>query len=277
MMFYMLTPLLNLVMIALVFLVFNPIYVGFVRFLDNLRKEPAEAGKGVKTLFWSFREGRFSRILSATAWKHLWLMIWSYVTSMIISIPVGIAFIYIIIRAVVKVSEYDRTADFWRNWRLIYSEFLVFFIILGVYIFVAGIITTIIMLNRKYAYMFTDFIVAEQPDVPTKAALNRSKEMTKGLKGRMFLLDLSFIGWHILNLFTFFLLQYWIIPYQITAFHEVYLHRKAELGLPVTAEPSGIGQQPVTGSSPAIIENPSAAAAPEASQRIETERSDEPK
>ena len=41
--------------------------------------------------------------------------------------------------------------------------------------------------------------------------------MMDGHKADYFMLGLSFIGWHILALFTFGLLELWILPYQYTA------------------------------------------------------------
>lgn len=46
--------------------------------------------------------------------------------------------------------------------------------------------------------------------------ITRSKQMMKGYKGQLFLLDLSFIGWHILALLTFGIGYLWLTPY-ITA------------------------------------------------------------
>ena len=47
--------------------------------------------------------------------------------------------------------------------------------------------------------------------------LKKSQDMMQGHRMDLFILSLSFIGWHILAIFTFGLLELWILPYQKTA------------------------------------------------------------
>ena len=44
-------------------------------------------------------------------------------------------------------------------------------------------------------------------------AINRSKAMMNGHKMDLFVLQLSFIGWHLLGAFTFGIAYVWITPY----------------------------------------------------------------
>lgn len=55
---------------------------------------------------------------------------------------------------------------------------------------------------KAYEYAAVSFILAVRPDIEHNDALNLSKEIMKGHKLDLFILDLSFIGWNLLSLFT---------------------------------------------------------------------------
>ncbi|MBN1776134.1 MAG: DUF975 family protein [Clostridiales bacterium] len=219
----------NLAMIALTFFVFNLLLVGFVRFISTLKPEMNEGEKSVGNLFWAFREGRYSRILAGTAWKQLWLIIWNWITSLVYFIPVIVFFVALFLNPnFTKAFEENdpNTMDFWTT---LFEGAVVALLIFGAVFLVCIIAQSIVLYNRMYAYIFTEYVLSEQPGLPTKSALEISKKMTAGIKLRMFLLDLSFIGWRILSLFTFGILNIWILPYRTAAFLEVYYRRKEEL------------------------------------------------
>lgn len=56
---------------------------------------------------------------------------------------------------------------------------------------------------KLYEYKMIPYILAENPTINKKEAFNLSKEMMDGYKWQAFLIDVSFIGWYILGLFTF--------------------------------------------------------------------------
>lgn len=58
------------------------------------------------------------------------------------------------------------------------------------------------------------YILAENENITTDEAFIRSKEMMDGNKWNAFVLDLSFIGWEILNAFTLGILGiFYVNPY----------------------------------------------------------------
>ncbi len=74
----------------------------------------------------------------------------------------------------------------------------------------------------SYSQMF--FILAENPDIGVCNAMNISKRLTKGFKGDLFVMYLSFIGWAILGSLTFGILNIlWVHPYMnmsmVNAYH----------------------------------------------------------
>ncbi len=55
---------------------------------------------------------------------------------------------------------------------------------------------------KNYQYRMVPYILAEQPDMDCKEALRMSKDMMDGEKWRAFVLDISFIPWHMLSIIT---------------------------------------------------------------------------
>lgn len=69
----------------------------------------------------------------------------------------------------------------------------------------------------SYSYAMTGYILAEDPDLTASQAIQRSKELMRGNRWRLFCLQLSFIGWIILCLFTFGIGNLFLNPYQTAA------------------------------------------------------------
>ena len=61
---------------------------------------------------------------------------------------------------------------------------------------------------KIYSYKLVPMIIAENPELSAKEAIKLSEDMMKGYKWRAFLIDLSFIGWDILNILTLQILVY---------------------------------------------------------------------
>ncbi|MDO5156575.1 MAG: DUF975 family protein [Eubacteriales bacterium] len=68
---------------------------------------------------------------------------------------------------------------------------------------------------KTYEYRMVPYLVAMNPEISAEEAFARSKEMMNGNKWRAFILDLSFIGWDILNLCTLGILGiFFVNPYR---------------------------------------------------------------
>jgi len=70
---------------------------------------------------------------------------------------------------------------------------------------------------KGIAYSMTPFILADCPNVTATQALKISMRMTNGYKGELFVMYLSFIGWHLLNILTLGILGiFYVNPYFFT-------------------------------------------------------------
>lgn len=70
------------------------------------------------------------------------------------------------------------------------------------YVFLWALLFLIPGIYKKYQYYLVEFILAENPDMPYREVLERSKKMMDGQKWNAFVLDLSFILWHMLGFIT---------------------------------------------------------------------------
>ena len=83
------------------------------------------------------------------------------------------------------------------------------------YVFIAlwSLLFVIPGIVKSYSYAMTFFIQHDHPDMTETDAITASREMMRGHKGELFILDLSFIGWYLLAALTFGLLLFYVVPY----------------------------------------------------------------
>jgi len=93
-----------------------------------------------------------------------------------------------------------------------------------------------ISLNRYYAYFFTPYILIDDTEIGFREALLKSRKMSNGQKGRMFILDLSFIGWWMLVFLTCGFTAVALYPYLYATYTELYFCRKEEYAADSTTQ-----------------------------------------
>ena len=81
---------------------------------------------------------------------------------------------------------------------------------------------------KTYAYMMAPYILAENPELKAREALNESKRITDGHKMNLFVLHLSFIGWGLLGIVTMGIAFIYVIPYIEATTANAYKKLKAE-------------------------------------------------
>ncbi len=103
------------------------------------------------------------------------------------------------------------------------------------YIFLWSLLFVIPGIVKAYQYRMVPYLLSENPEMTKDEALKASSAMMDGQKWRTFVLDLSFIGWHILSLFTFGMLSiFFVNPYQVSTNAALYEALKAEQNSSVT-------------------------------------------
>ena len=82
---------------------------------------------------------------------------------------------------------------------------------------------------KKYSYMMVPFIAAENPQMKPNEVITLSRKMMDGHKWEFFLLDLSFLGWQLLGLLTYHVVDiFFVNPYIVSTYSEYYTAYRAE-------------------------------------------------
>ncbi|MFK7695938.1 DUF975 family protein [Paenibacillus sp. HJGM_3] len=76
---------------------------------------------------------------------------------------------------------------------------------------------------KSYSYSLVPYLLADNPGIGMKRAVSLSDRMTRGHKWRMFVLDLSFIGWFLLGTIALFVGTLFVLPYYNATKAELYL------------------------------------------------------
>lgn len=84
---------------------------------------------------------------------------------------------------------------------------------MSIFIFLWTLLLIIPGIIKSYSYSMAVFIMAENPEMSAKEAMEVSMRMMDGNKWRLFCLQLSFIGWEILCIFSLGIGFLWLNPY----------------------------------------------------------------
>ena len=98
-----------------------------------------------------------------------------------------------------------------------------------IFIFLWSLLFLIPGIVKSYSYSMAYYIQQDDPSKDWRTALNESRAMMRGYKGKLFLLDLSFIGWYILGALCFGIGILFVAPYVTMARTNFYFSLKQEL------------------------------------------------
>jgi len=203
----------------------NPLYCGLMKWFcaQREKKDP----RAYQLLFTAFNRQRYRHITAGMAWRLLWMTLWSAAAAIPFVLPAACAVVFAgnadgyIYRIAGKMNQTRDAAV-----ALVVLCFILLYII-------ALILSLMIIMNRSYAYFYVPFLLVDEPEIGFREAIKKSIRMSGGQKGRMFLLDLSFIGWWILVMMTCGIGAIFLLPYIMTTYTELYFTRKAELTDPI--------------------------------------------
>lgn len=99
---------------------------------------------------------------------------------------------------------------------VIANLWMLLFITVG---FICFVIPGIVL---SFNYAMVPYILAENKEISGRDALRASTELMRGNRWRLLCLELSFIGWRLLSILTFGILNLWINPYLSMACADFY-------------------------------------------------------
>ena len=115
------------------------------------------------------------------------------------------------------------------NFRENYSALVGTFVLAMIVILFASVFTILIGgIVLGLAYALVPYIIHDNPNIGVVEALRKSRRMMRGHKWELFCLQISFIGWFFVGIFTFYIGFLWIVPYINTATAAFYEDVKAE-------------------------------------------------
>ena len=111
-----------------------------------------------------------------------------------------------------------------------YSRIFVTKLLQGIYTALWSLLLVVPGVIKYYSYAMTDSILKEEPEMKNNAAIEKSMAMMENNKMKLFLLDLSFIGWALLAIVTFGIGFLFLQPYMQVSRAAFYEDLKAQQG-----------------------------------------------
>lgn len=138
----------------------------------------------------------------------------SWIATLLVSLPLAYGFTVMLLN-VVRGSDVqlDTMGEGFKD----YGRILGTMLLSSVYQFLWALLLIVPGIIKGYSYALTPYLLKDHPELKFNAAIEESMRLMSGNKMRLFLLDLSFIGWFLLGIITFGIAFLWITPYWNTA------------------------------------------------------------
>ncbi|MDR1121970.1 MAG: DUF975 family protein [Dysgonamonadaceae bacterium] len=109
-----------------------------------------------------------------------------------------------------------------------YGRYLGTMLLVALYTFLWSMLLLVPGIIKSLSYSLTAYILKDHPEMKYNKAIELSMNMMKGNKMKLFLLQLSFIGWMLLALIPMGLGLFWLVPYMQTTMSAFYEDVKEE-------------------------------------------------
>ena len=108
-----------------------------------------------------------------------------------------------------------------------YGRYLGVSLLYTLYVFLWSLLLIIPGIIKSYAYAMTPYVANDHPELDADDCIHESRMMMKGNKWKLFCMDLSFIGWAILCIFTLGIGFLWLQPWIESSHAKFYEELKA--------------------------------------------------
>ncbi len=175
----------------------------------------------IVTLIYMLITGGVGLIMNFTVFRNASLL-WTLAT---IQMTWGFIIIFLnVVRGQEKIVL-DQLFDGYRgNW----SRILITMLLKMVYTVLWTLLLIVPGIIKSYSYAMTEYILKDDPEITENAAIEKSMQMMEGYKMKLFLLDLSFIGWILLCILSCGIGYLFLLPYIYTARAHFYEDLKQE-------------------------------------------------
>lgn len=121
-------------------------------------------------------------------------------------------------------NEAAEFADLFSRFALL-GKALLLSLYTGLLVFLWSLLFIIPGIVAGYRYSLAFYLLCDHPEYSVRQCVNESKRLMAGHKGRLFSLQLSFIGWALLSALTLGIGNLWLNPYISAATSAFYLER----------------------------------------------------
>ena len=113
--------------------------------------------------------------------------------------------------------------DAFSGFRVKYGRNIGTLLLVGIKVVLWSFLFIIPGIIKTYEYAIIPYILADDPEISSKDAFKKAKQMMKGNKWRLFKLEFSFTGWFVLCVLTLGIGTFFLIPYVNAANAEFYM------------------------------------------------------
>lgn len=219
--------------------VINLFFVGFYRMLAELKTDGEKKSCDYNTIFFAYSRN-FKNTLKITFLREIKLLLWGIVALLPMIIAAVLIYVFVSfdsLKQLYGASQNFLNAQTPENLlalkNIMDSDFkhLTLFSLLYM---AASIVSVIPFIYKNYEYIMIPMILADNPDMSSRAAFKKTKDIMHGFRMRYFMVQLSFILYQAAALlilaYSGFAMIYYIalaaiIPYQCMTYLEFYRQR----------------------------------------------------
>ena len=104
----------------------------------------------------------------------------------------------------------------------VFTKTLVIYLLNTIFVTLWSLLFIIPGIIKYYAYSMAYYVSIDNPDMTADECITESRKIMDGNKMRLFCLQMSYLGWIILSIFTFGILLLWVAPKMQVATYAFY-------------------------------------------------------
>lgn len=149
-----------------------------------------------------------------------------YVVTYVVVPPILIGYYMVYLQA--TYGEKPQVATLFRPYKECWVQSILLNLLVTIFTFLWTLLLIVPGIIKTFSYSQAMYILAENPDMSAKEAINESKQIMDGHKLDLFVLHLSFIPWQLLSIVTFGLAYIYVAPYMTLTITNFYHNVKRQ-------------------------------------------------
>ena len=154
----------------------------------------------------------------------------SFLATFLITVPLSFAFFSLCLTyAHHEETESSALSILFNEFKANWSKYVLCGLLMSLLVFLIALPTLMIgAIILSLAYSMVPLVIRDNKEMGVREVLRTSRLMMRGHKWQLFVLELTFIGWIILTIFTLGIGFLWLQPYMVMTYAHFYEDVKAE-------------------------------------------------